>query len=133
LTKAYEHFDKAVALDSAEADIYFEYGKAQFSEKLYAEANMKFQKAIELGVLNVGAYIFSGVCYYYQNEFDSAIEILNRAIAKDETIKSAYLWRANSYAALSKNAEACTDYKKCQELDPNDGFVNEQVKKFCSQ
>jgi hypothetical protein len=48
-------------------------------------------------------------------------------------IASAYLWRANNYAGVSKNAEACADYQKYLTFEPNDAFAQEQVKKFCGK
>jgi tetratricopeptide (TPR) repeat protein len=130
-TQAYEDLNKAIALDSSEANTYFEYGKALFEEQKYPEANEKFSKSIELGILNVGAYIYSGICYYYTMEYDKGVEIITTSIDKDASIKSAYLWRANNYVGLAKNTEACTDYKKYLEYEPNDQFVLEQVQKLC--
>lgn len=130
---AYALLDKAIALDPNDENVYFEYGKALFNEQKYADALLKFNKAIELGILNVAAYVYSGICYFYLNEFDKGIEILNKSIGLNANVASAYLWRANNYAGVSKNAEACADYKKYLEFEPNDTFAQEQVKKFCGQ
>lgn len=130
--KAYEHLDRAILIDSSEANTYFEYGKALFEEQKYPEANEKFTKSIELGILNVGAYIYSGISYYYTKEYDKGVEIISVSIDKDPSIRSAYLWRANNYVGLNKNDEACSDYKKYLEYEPNDQFVIEQVQKLCA-
>jgi tetratricopeptide (TPR) repeat protein len=130
---AYALLDKAVALDPNDENVQFEYGKALFAEQKYADALLKFNKAIELGILNVAAYVYSGICYFYLNEFDKGVEILTKSIELNANVASAYLWRANNYAGVSKNAEACTDYKKYLEFEPNDTFAQEQVKKFCGQ
>lgn len=131
--KAYELLDKAAAIDPNDENVQFEYGKALFNEQKYADALLKFSKSIELGILNVAAYVYSGICYFYLNEFDKGVEILNKSIELNANIASAYLWRANNYAGVSKNAEACADYKKYLEFEPNDTFAQEQVKKFCGQ
>lgn len=131
--KAYELMDKAVAIDPNDENVQFEYGKALFNEQKYADALLKFSKSIELGILNVAAYVYSGICYFYLNEFDKGVEILNKSIELNANIASAYLWRANNYAGVSKNAEACADYKKYLEFEPTDTFAQEQVKKFCGQ
>jgi tetratricopeptide (TPR) repeat protein len=130
-TKAYELLDKAVAMAPEDENVQFEYGKALFNEKKYSDALLKFNKAIELGIVNVAAYVYAGISYFYLNEFDKGIEILTKSIELSPTIASAYLWRANNYAGVSKNAEACTDYKKYLEFEPDDTFAQEQVKKFC--
>ena len=129
--RAYELLDKAVSLDSNDENVYFEYGKALFNEQKYQEANMKFNSAIDLGILNVAAYVYAGICDFYLNDFEKGIEILTKSIELNPNISSAWLWRANNYAGVSKNAEACADYKKYLEFEPEDGFALEQVKKFC--
>ncbi len=144
-SKAYELLDKAVALDATDENVYFEYGKALFNEQKYADALLKFNKSIELGILNVAAYVYSGICYFYLNEFDKGVEILTKSIELNPKIASAWLWRANNYANASSKPEitpenkkdlegkACADYKKYLESEPNDTFAQEQVKKFCGQ
>lgn len=131
--KAYELLDKAVAIDANDENVYFEYGKALFNEQKYGDALVKFNKSIELGIVNVAAYVYSGICYFYLNEFDKGVDILNKSIALNDKVASAYLWRANNYAGVAKNAEACADYKKYLEFEPTDAFAQEQVKKFCGQ
>jgi len=142
-TKAYELLDKALEIDSVDENVYFEYGKALFGEQKYGDALIKFNKAIELGVLNVAAYIYSGICYYYLEEYDKGIEIITKSIEISPNVASAWLWRANNYAnssfkegiapedKKSRELKACEDYKKYLELEPNDAFAQEQVKKFC--
>lgn len=132
-SEAYADLDKAVELDPNDENTYFEYGKALFAEQKYADARLKFSKAIELGILNVAAYVYAGICDFYLNEFEKGTQILTKSIELNPNIASAYLWRANNYAGFAKNAEACADYKKYLEFEPNDTFAQEQVKKFCGQ
>lgn len=132
-SEAYSDLDKAVELDPNDENTYFEYGKALFAEQKYADARLKFSKAIELGILNVAAYVYAGICDFYLNEFEKGTQILTKSIELNPNIASAYLWRANNYAGFAKNAEACADYKKYLEFEPNDTFAQEQVKKFCGQ
>lgn len=130
---AYQLLDKALAIDSNDENVYFEYGKALFAEQKYGDALLRFNKSIELGILNVAAYVYAGISYFYLNEFDKGVAILNQSIELNSNVASAYLWRANNYAGIAKNAEACADYKKYLEFEPTDTFAQEQVKKFCPQ
>ncbi len=129
--KSYELLDKAINLDSNDENVYFEYGKTLFKEKKYDEALLKLNKAIDLGILNVAAYVYAGISHFYLNQFNEGILILTKSIELNPNISSAWLWRANNYAGISKNAEACADYKKYIEFEPTDTFAQEQVKKFC--
>ncbi len=131
--KAYELLDKALALDAEDENTYFEYGKAFFAEQKYGDARVKFGKAIELGILNVAAYVYAGICDFYLNQFDKGAEILTKSMELNPNIASAYLWRANNYAGVAKNSEACADYQKYLTFEPNDTFAQEQVKKFCGK
>jgi len=130
-SQAYDDLNKATSMDSLEPNIYFEYGKALFAEQKYPEAVEKFNKSIELGQLNIGVYVYSGICYFYMKEYQSGIDIISKCIDKDPSIKSSYLWRANNYVGMNKNAEACADYKKFLEFEPDDQFVKDQVTKLC--
>jgi tetratricopeptide (TPR) repeat protein len=132
-SKAYELLEKAIAMDANDENVYFEYGKAFFNEQKYADAILKFNKAIELGILNVAAYVYAGICYFYMNEFDKGIEILTKSIELNPNVASSWLWRANNYAGMAKNAEACADYTKYLEFEPSDSFAKEQVTKFCGK
>lgn len=148
-SKAYELLDKAVAIDPNDENVQFEYGKALFNEQKYADALLKFNKALELGILNVAAYVYSGISNFYINEFDKATDILtqgiNKAVESNVNVPSAWLWRANSYANASGQAtitpeakkdleiKACSDYKKYLEMEPNDTFAQEKVKQYCGQ
>jgi tetratricopeptide (TPR) repeat protein len=118
-------------MDSTEPNIYFEYGKALFAEQKYQESLEKFLKSIELGQLNIGVYIYAGISYYYLQDYQNGIDIITKSIDKDSSIKSAYLWRANNYVGLSKNPEACADYKKYLEYEPDDQFAKDQVQRLC--
>ncbi len=132
-SEAYKDLDKAIEIDANDENTYFEYGKALFAEQKYADARIKFGKAIELGILNVAAYVYAGICDFYLNEFEKGAEILTKSIELNPNIASAYLWRANNYAGIAKNTEACADYQKYLTFEPNDTFAQEQVKKFCGK
>lgn len=132
-SEAYKDLDKAIEIDPNDENTYFEYGKSLFAEQKYADARIKFGKAIELGILNVAAYVYAGICDFYLNEFEKGAEILTKSMDLNPNIASAYLWRANNYAGIAKNTEACADYQKYLTFEPNDTFAQEQVKKFCGK
>jgi len=129
--KAYPLFDKSIAADSTDPDVYFEYAKGLFSEQKYPEAQTKFAKSIDLGITNVAAYVYEGICYFYLEQYDKGIEILDKSIALNSTISSAYLWKANCFAAAKKNPEACEMYKKYLTMQPDDQFAKDQIDKLC--
>jgi adenylate cyclase len=50
--------------------------------------------------------------------WEEASDDLSRAIANDRTNATAYLWRAENYAALGYLDRAIQDYQRCLEIDP---------------
>src|SRR5208282_4170923 len=50
--------------------------------------------------------------------WEEASDNLSRAIERDGTNATAYLWRAENYAALGYFVRAVQDYQRCLELDP---------------
>jgi tetratricopeptide (TPR) repeat protein len=128
--KAYELLDMAVSKDPEDPNVFFEYGKTLFNEQKYPEALDKFRKSIELGIVNVAAYIYAGICEYYLKNYAGGVEFLTRSIELNPNVGSAYLWRANCYASDNRNKEAIEDYRKYLEFEPGDEFALEQIKKL---
>jgi tetratricopeptide (TPR) repeat protein len=133
-SKAYELLDKSLSMDSVDENTYFEYGKALFSDTTnanhYAAALEKFSKAIDLGIQNVAAWIYSGICYFYLNDFDKSVTMLNKSIDLNPNISSAYLWKGNALASAKKNPEAIDAYKKYLTMQPDDQFAKDQIDKL---
>ena len=129
-SKSYPLFDKATALDTTYEDAYFEYGKALFNDTNYSAALQKFQKSIDLGIQNVAAWVYAGICEFYLNEYDKGVQFLDKSISLNPSIASAYLWKANNLAAAKKNQDAVASYKKYLELQPDDQFAKDQIEKL---
>ncbi len=126
-SKAYPMFEKAISIDSTYEEAYFEYGKALFADTNYAAALPKFTKAIDLGIQNVAAWVYAGICDFYLAKYDDGVAILDKSIALNPTISSAYLWKANCLAEGKKNAEAIDAYKQYLTMQPDDQFAKSQI------
>lgn len=104
-------------------------GQALFSKKMYKEAAEKFQKALTIfdalnqNDLTVGACLTNlGLCYLYLQNFERAIEKLNRSIEIKKNYKEDILV-ANSLSNLAlcfhsqgKNVEALNKYEEATKI-----------------
>jgi len=129
-TKAGEYFNKAVKLDSAYADAYFEYGKALFNNKQYEDSRLLFKQAVDFGILNLGAYIYEGLTYYYLKDYVNAELWFDKAIEQKSDFALSWLWKGNAQASGGKIPEAIESYKKVIEIDPNNQDAKDQIAKL---
>lgn len=121
---AYGLFDKAIKMDSTEAMVYYEYGKAFFKAEKYEDAVKQFNMAHELGMKERSVYLFTGFSNFYLKKYDDALKNFQDAVNADETFVLSYSWIAKCYIVLLKNDEAIKTYEKILSIDPN----NEEAK-----
>jgi tetratricopeptide (TPR) repeat protein len=136
-SKSYPLYEKAIAADTAFEEAYFEYGKALFNDTTYADhyraALTNFQKAIDLGILNVAAWVYAGIADFYLGDYDKGVAVIDKSIELNPNICSAYLWKANNLAGAKKNPEAIESYKKYLTCQPDDQFAKDQIEKLSKQ
>lgn len=135
-TKAYDYYQKSLAKDSTDENTYFEYGKAQFNNQEYDAALVNFDKAIALGIVNIGVYVYKGIALYYKNDYENAIPQFQKCLDSNPTnsiTSICYLWIGNCYAAEGKRPDAIGAYKKCLEIDPNNQDAKDQIQKLGGQ
>jgi len=63
-----------------EAEVYGKYGHLLLKKGSYRKAIKQYKKAIELNQNYIEAYNFMAHCYYYLNEKEDGIQILNKAL-----------------------------------------------------
>src|ERR1700729_2311647 len=91
--------------------------------------NVLFKKIIvcvlfllSIGLVNAQTakdYFTSGVGFYKNRQYDSAISNLNKAIGLDPNFTNAYITRGNSYYSKRLYNLAKQDYNKAINLMPN--------------
>jgi tetratricopeptide (TPR) repeat protein len=77
--KALEWFNKAIEL-KPEAQTYFDIGAAFYNSNQKQEAIANFEKAVEIDPKFSPAYYFLGILHFGLEEFDKAVEALNKYI-----------------------------------------------------
>jgi tetratricopeptide (TPR) repeat protein len=97
-------------------------GRLDYDGHKYPEATRHFQHAIELDPRMARAYDNLGLCYYYQNQNDLAVENYKKAIDLDRGAPYPspwpYLNLAITLQFLSRFAEAETSLRQALGIDP---------------
>lgn len=97
-------------------------GRLDYDAQHYVEATHHFQRAITLDPAMARAYDNLGLCYFYQNENQLAIEKFNQAIALDRDSGHPSAWPylnlalARQFMGQAQEAEA--DLRQALQLDP---------------
>ena len=119
--------DKAVALDSSDADIYASVGLYKMELELWENqadksardaAHEAFERALEINPNHVQALMWQAGLYR-ESETSKSIELYERAIALDPLARIPQLNLGDMYAVLGRNDEALRQWLKTIELHPD--------------
>jgi len=119
LAAAVEHFSRALQLNPASADAWYNRANALVQLGQPDRAVADFARAIELAPHHAAAHNNRGNLYAAQGRLDLAIEDFNRAIALRPEYAEALLNRARAYLGLSRFREAVADYSAAIALRPH--------------
>jgi protein O-mannosyl-transferase len=97
--KAIEDYDKAIALNSSNSDVYYNRGNAFDELGQFDKAIADYNKAIALNPLDSGAYNNRGLVFEKIGEIDKAIADYGKAVALDSSNSEA---SKNRRSALEK-------------------------------
>ncbi|MCS6904807.1 MAG: tetratricopeptide repeat protein [Bacteroidia bacterium] len=97
---AYQDINRAIALDSTQADFYFLKGFFLFSHKKDSLALLNFQKAIQLNKELAEAYYLIGNIYFLQKQFPQALEWYQKALAKNASEPTYFFATALCYKQM---------------------------------
>ncbi len=98
-----------------EAFGYWQKGYFMMLKLNYNNAKNALLKSIELDSKNANSYENLGICYYETNEFNLAIETLNKAIELEKTSKSIF-YKGLCYYEINKTLDACANFKEAEQL-----------------
>jgi tetratricopeptide (TPR) repeat protein len=133
MIEAYSYLSKAIKIDPAFADAYYERGSVNGRLKLYEKAVSDFTKAADLNPNDAEAYNNRGLAYAKgMKKYDMAITDFNRAIGLNPEFAEAYDNRGIAYRIKDDNKEkACSDWKKACELDRCNSFNLAKQNGYC--
>jgi protein O-mannosyl-transferase len=116
--KAIENYNKATALQQADAITLNNIGSVYFEWKKYGEASENFNKALQIDPRFVDAYMNLGSVYGTLGNFNSAIECFQNAIKYSPDNARAYFYIAMTYQNRGDKLNADKYYKIAEQMNP---------------
>lgn len=121
--QALDHYNRSLALDSTNADVYLGRGRLYWFSSAHDRAVADLNRAIELNPDLTWAYYFRGTSRLHLGVFEEGIADLTRAITSKELpdtilIRALHL-RGIGYMNLERYDEAISDISSCIERDYN--------------
>jgi tetratricopeptide (TPR) repeat protein len=126
LPKAKLYFDRALALDKKNADIYISLGDYYTEMTDGTNATSNYKKALEINPNNPKVYVAQGQIYKRALNFEVSLENFNKALEIDPSYPPAYRELGELYYKAGKYSEAIENYKKFIQL--TDNYLNTQVR-----
>ena len=78
-----------------------------------------FDFCLKLDYRDMLAYREKAICLYDLNKFEEALELLQKAVAVQNTFDEGYYWKGRCYEKLNKTKEAIENYQMALQIDPN--------------
>lgn len=128
--EALPHLLKAVSLDTAYVEAYFNLATCQASLQQYDKSEKNYLKVIELDSSFVKAYESLSSMYSYLKQTDKIISLNKTAIQKGLKSDVPYINLGNVYYLKGDTAQAVVYLEKAVEIVPNNNKVNDFLEKY---
>ncbi len=117
--EAFTDISRAIAVDSARADIYLYQGELYFAQQNVQAAYDSYKKCLSFDSLNIdGLLKKTGIDIVLAN-YDIAKSQINTALKQNEYNPYAYYLRGRLYKTIGDTTLAASSYKTAIEVDPN--------------
>ena len=116
-TKAEEFFIKSLKWKKNYEEGLINLTKCEIELKNYDKAWETLEKLKNISSGHAETTALEGQLYVIKQDFETALELLNRSIATDSLLAYAYFYRGIANANLGNLEAAANDYNKAQELD----------------
>lgn len=118
--KAIEIYDKAIANNTKNAELYLFRGNIRYNKTDYNNAIKDFSKAIENNPDFADAYYNRGLAYFTKKDYINAIKDYSKAIELKPDYADVYYYdRGNAWKAKGKYKEAINDYTAAIKIKPD--------------
>ena len=97
---------------------YYHAGNKYFEDKLYEDALIAFQKAIEVNPKLIHAKRGAARCLMQLGQYNRALEIFNQVIKQEPAFGASYANRGILHDRMQSYIAAIADYEKAIQLDP---------------
>jgi len=78
-----------------------------------------FDNCLKIDFRDILAYREKAICLYDLNKYEEALEVLEKAVAVQNTFDEGYYWKGRCYEKLAKRKEAIESYQLALQIDPD--------------
>ena len=78
-----------------------------------------FDACLKIDYRDILAYREKAICLYGVNKYAEALDVLEKAVAVQNTFDEGYYWMGRCYEKLDKRKEAIESYQLALQIDPN--------------
>lgn len=126
---AYEKIPLTIAT-TKNADICINLGDAYMKIGDFAKGVQMYKRAISFAPDNYVAYSNLGMKYAMRSEFDSALELLDKAVKVNKFDLMSRRARVDIFMQLGRNAEAIAEYEGILSVWPNDAYALDALRQL---
>ncbi len=116
-------FDEGLTRETTDARGFFQRGVARHASGKPEPALKDFQSAAELGLANVGVWVFTAQVLQQLDRTEEALRYYDMALAEDNSSWLAWMQRGVAAASVAHFDEAVANTTRATELVPNNGDV----------
>jgi tetratricopeptide (TPR) repeat protein len=122
---ALRDLDRALGLDSTQAEIYVEKGELYWMQKDVKNAYIQYKKSVEKNNQYVSGLIKTASIEIVLNNYDQALKYLDDALKVEVTNPEAYYFKGRLFKTKGDTATAISSYQTAVELNPQfyDAYV----------
>lgn len=117
--KALSDVNKALQLDSLNADIWVTLADVYFQSERFVDSREILLKAVNLEPNNTSALLKLARLYFIYKEYKITMGYVNTALEVDPLLEDAYFIKGMSYAEGGDTASALFNYQKAVEANPD--------------
>lgn len=115
--KAKQYFQKTLELEGNNLEALYSLGVISIEEKEWEKAVFYLEKIKETGVEFEDLYFYSGLAYYYQNDYKKARDEFFNLLKKEKADPTAWYFIGRTYELEGNLDEAIKSYKKSLKYD----------------
>ena len=115
-SKSYKSYSKAIDLNPNNPDYYLNRGIVSILDEKFKKAIKDFDKALVLKPNNKEALLKKASCYFYQDDYDESLKIIDLIIKQNIDFAETYYLRGFINLDLGKNEEAGNDFNMAKKL-----------------
>lgn len=114
--EARSEFEKSIAITPVQTESYFRLGLLDLDSKDLESAAKNFHHVLDQDPKHSGALASLGRVEFEQKHFAEASDLLQRAIANDDSLREAHYYLGLTYARMGRTRESDQEFRKATQL-----------------